>query len=385
MARYRHRRGVPAHASLVAARREDRAGPVHGGRERAVRAPIQRLRDADRGRESEPRAGRAIAARRPALGQYRVPDGRQPGAAARLRGDGPGAAGADAGQSRRGRGRQPGLRRRPTARLAHADTGGPSPGVQPGQRLLLCPDRRPCPACARRPRSARQNHHQGPGRRRTAGDAPVRPTLRLVLALPAAALDCRLRAADRVGRHLGQHVPRACHLGAKLDMDHTPLTTSGQVLEQKRGWGEVASDWASDQRTFKSASWGKAMMWIFLLSDTFIFSCFLISYMTVRMSTTVPWPNPSEVFSLEIGETKLPLLLIAIMTFVLISSSGTMAMAVACGYRRARRMTVLLLGVTALLGAAFVGMQAFEWTKLIREGVRPWTNPWGAHQFGSTF
>ena len=41
------------------------------------------------------------------------------------------------------------------------------------------------------------------------------------------------------------------------------------------------------------------MMWIFLLSDTFIFSCFLISYMTVRMSTTVPWPNPSEVFALR--------------------------------------------------------------------------------------
>ena len=41
------------------------------------------------------------------------------------------------------------------------------------------------------------------------------------------------------------------------------------------------------------------MMWIFLLSDTFIFSCFLLSYMTARMSTTVPWPNPSEVFALD--------------------------------------------------------------------------------------
>ena len=42
-------------------------------------------------------------------------------------------------------------------------------------------------------------------------------------------------------------------------------------------------------------------MWIFLLSDTFIFSCFLTSYMNVRMSTTVPWPNPSEVFALTFG------------------------------------------------------------------------------------
>ena len=47
--------------------------------------------------------------------------------------------------------------------------------------------------------------------------------------------------------------------------------------------------------------------------------------------------------------------------------------------------TAILLLVTALLGATFVGMQAFEWTKLITEGVRPWTNPWGAPQFGSSF
>ena len=43
------------------------------------------------------------------------------------------------------------------------------------------------------------------------------------------------------------------------------------------------SDWSSDKTAFKTASWGKAMIWIFLLSDTFIFSCFLIAYMTVRM------------------------------------------------------------------------------------------------------
>jgi cytochrome c oxidase subunit 3 len=135
------------------------------------------------------------------------------------------------------------------------------------------------------------------------------------------------------------------------------------------------ADWSSDQRAFKSASWGKAMMWIFLLSDTFIFGCFLLSYMTVRMSTTVPWPNPSEVFALEIGGTNLPLILIAIMTFVLISSSGTMAMAVNYGYRRDRVKTAVLMLVTAAFGATFVGMQAFEWSKLIHEGVRPWENP----------
>src|SRR5213592_4871734 len=96
----------------------------------------------------------------------------------------------------------------------------------------------------------------------------------------------------------------------------------------REGWGSVVSDASSDQRVFKGVPWGKPMMWIFLLSDTFIFGSFLISYMTVRRSTTVPWPNPSEVFSLTLFGRSVPLLLIAIMTFILISSSGTMALAV---------------------------------------------------------
>ena len=166
-------------------------------------------------------------------------------------------------------------------------------------------------------------------------------------------------------------------------MDTAPLHAAPIV--RTPGWRGVVADWSSDQRSFKGASWGKVMMWIFLLSDTFIFSCFLLSYMTVRMSTTVPWPNPSEVFALEIGGTHLPLILIAIMTFVLISSSGTMAMAVNYAYRRDRRKTTALVLLTAMFGATFVGMQAFEWSKLIHEGVRPWENPWGAPQFGAAF
>ena len=96
---------------------------------------------------------------------------------------------------------------------------------------------------------------------------------------------------------------------------------------------ELLTDWATDREAFKNVSWGKSMMWIFLLSDTFIFGTFLTGYMTVRMTTTVPWPNASEVFALTIGGVELPLVLIAIMTFILISSSGTMAMAVNMGYR----------------------------------------------------
>jgi cytochrome c oxidase subunit 3 len=157
------------------------------------------------------------------------------------------------------------------------------------------------------------------------------------------------------------------------------------MLARPAGLRGIVADWSSDQRAFKNVSWGKAMMWVFLLSDTFVFGCFLLSYMTVRMSTTVPWPNPSEVFALTIGGASIPLILIAIMTFVLISSSGTMAMAVNFGYRRDRVRCAAFMLLTAVFGATFVGMQAFEWTKLILEGVRPWENPWGAPQFGSAF
>ena len=163
------------------------------------------------------------------------------------------------------------------------------------------------------------------------------------------------------------------------------MTDTGGAAALPQGFTGFARDWTADRQTFH-VPWGKAMMWIFLLSDTFIFSLFLTSYMNVRMSTRVPWPNPSEVFALSFGGDPIPLILIAIMTFILITSSGTMALAVNYGYRGDRAKTAALMFITAAFGATFVGMQAFEWMKLIvDEGVRPWGNPMGAAQFGSTF
>ncbi len=162
--------------------------------------------------------------------------------------------------------------------------------------------------------------------------------------------------------------------------------TNSRALAPAEGLQGFVADWSSDQRAFKKVSWGKAMMWIFLLGDTFIFSIFLTSYMTVRMSTTVPWPSTTELFALTIAGQHVPLLLIAIMTFILISSSGTMAMAVKFGYEKNKKITAILLAVTAFFGATFVGMQVFEWTKLIVvDGIRPWGNALGAAQFGAIF
>jgi cytochrome c oxidase subunit 3 len=165
-------------------------------------------------------------------------------------------------------------------------------------------------------------------------------------------------------------------------MAHEGIATADSPADA--GWQSIVSDWSADKQTFK-VPWGKAMMWIFLLSDTFIFTCFLTGYMNVRISSAVPWPNPSEVFALTFFGVSIPLILIGIMTFVLITSSGTMALAVNYGYRRDRARAAALMLITAAFGAVFVGMQAFEWTKLIVEGVRPWENPFGAEQFGAAF
>ncbi|MGB5353748.1 MAG: hypothetical protein WBN32_09075, partial [Woeseia sp.] len=81
-------------------------------------------------------------------------------------------------------------------------------------------------------------------------------------------------------------------------MSEAALTNTGDILPT--GTRGVVEDFSSDKQAFH-VPWGKAMMWIFLLSDTFIFSCFLVSYMTVRMSAVDPWPIPSEVFALSFG------------------------------------------------------------------------------------
>ena len=147
----------------------------------------------------------------------------------------------------------------------------------------------------------------------------------------------------------------------------------------------LVEDWSADKQAYH-VPWGKAMMWIFLVSDTFIFTSFLTGYLHVRLSTTEPWPLQSEIFALSFGGDPIPLILIAIMTFILITSSGTMALAVNFGYRRDKQKTFWFMAATAAFGASFVGMQVFEWSKLIlEEGVRPWVNPFGASQFGSVF
>ncbi len=124
-----------------------------------------------------------------------------------------------------------------------------------------------------------------------------------------------------------------------------------------------------------AVSWQKLMMWIFIITDGLLFAGFLAAYGFGRLSSSA-WPQQSEIF--HIG-------FISAMTFILISSSATMAQAVEASQRKDQGKVLLFLGLTILGGLIFLGMQAYEWTSIIHEGARLHYNPWGVAQFGSYF
>ncbi len=123
------------------------------------------------------------------------------------------------------------------------------------------------------------------------------------------------------------------------------------------------------------AGWRKVMMWWFIVTDGLLFAGFLAAYGYARV-LAFHWPQQADVFSLKY---------IAGMTFVLITSSATMASAVKDAQEGKRSGALKFVLVTALGGLTFLGMQAYEWTHLIREGASLVKNPWGDASFGSYF
>jgi cytochrome c oxidase subunit 3 len=138
--------------------------------------------------------------------------------------------------------------------------------------------------------------------------------------------------------------------------------------------GTVQTTWAGGGSPF-GVSWQKLMMWVFIIGDAILFASFLAGYGFVRLANA-SWPRQSEVFHMP---------LIGLMTFILISSSATMASAVGAARAGNRKWVVPFLGVTILGGLLFLGMQAYEWSALIREGARLSTNPWGVPLFSACF
>ncbi len=123
------------------------------------------------------------------------------------------------------------------------------------------------------------------------------------------------------------------------------------------------------------AGWRKVMMWWFIVTDGLLFAGFLSAYGYARL-LAIGWPDQGEVFSLPY---------IAAMTFVLISSSATMASAVQAARSGDRRGALRYVALTAAGGAIFLSMQAVEWRHLIAEGARLNANPWGDAAFGAYF
>jgi cytochrome c oxidase subunit 3 len=127
--------------------------------------------------------------------------------------------------------------------------------------------------------------------------------------------------------------------------------------------------WGGGRSPF-NVSYGKMMIWFFLMSDAFTFGAFLISYGTTRFFSAV-WPDPNKVFHAFpfMGHHNLPLLFVSLMTFILIMSSVTMVLAVHAGHYGDRKNVIKWMLWTIVGGIAFLGCQAWEWTHLHHLGA----------------
>ncbi|MDE0184648.1 MAG: cytochrome c oxidase subunit 3 [Candidatus Poribacteria bacterium] len=131
-------------------------------------------------------------------------------------------------------------------------------------------------------------------------------------------------------------------------------------------------------------SLGKLGMWLFLISDAMSFGALLAAYGAIRAGAA-EWAPPSEVLGIE---------LTAFMTFLLICSSVTMVKALEAIQNGNQRRMCTFLGLTILGGVIFLGLQAYEWTHLIKHGLTLTTIPHhglsgaeisGSVLFGPTF
>ena len=123
--------------------------------------------------------------------------------------------------------------------------------------------------------------------------------------------------------------------------------------------------WDGGVSPFK-VSYGKMMMWFFLISDALTFGGLLMSYGFIRHKYADVWPKAEHVFThFPFVQQHLPLAYVGLMTFILIMSSVTMVLAVEAGHRMDRRGVTVWMFWTIIGGAMFVGSQAWEWYHFI--------------------
>jgi cytochrome c oxidase subunit III len=159
--------------------------------------------------------------------------------------------------------------------------------------------------------------------------------------------------------------------------------TAVKIPEQEHHEDEQL--WEGGDSPFK-VSYGKLMMWYFLLSDAFTFAGFLIAYGALRFSMEA-WPIPDFVFSTApFNIHHAPLIFVTFMTFVLIVSSVTVLRAVQEGKNENQSGVVKWMIATILGGAVFLGSQAWEWTNLIvQEGTTAFNNPFSTQLESGTY
>ena len=130
---------------------------------------------------------------------------------------------------------------------------------------------------------------------------------------------------------------------------------------------------STDQKTWDggnrplNASYGKMMMWFFIVSDALTFSGFLAAYGFSRFKFIDSWPIADEVFThIPFIHGNFPMYYVAFMTFILIFSSVTMVLAVDAGHHMKKNKVIVYLFLTIIGGAIFVGSQAWEWGTFIK-------------------
>ena len=139
-------------------------------------------------------------------------------------------------------------------------------------------------------------------------------------------------------------------------MDSTAIST-----------GTEGTTWGGGNQPLKS-SYGKMMMWFFIVSDALTFSGFLAAYGFSRFKFIDYWPIADEVFTHVpfLHGQELPMIYVAFMTFVLIMSSVTMVLAVDAGHQMKKNKVIWYMFFTIIGGAIFVGSQAWEWATFIQ-------------------
>ena len=117
----------------------------------------------------------------------------------------------------------------------------------------------------------------------------------------------------------------------------------------------------------------KMAMWLFIIADTTTFAACLVAYGFIR-NANPNWPRPFH------SITNL-----ALMTFILLTSSLTMLMGVRAAKAGDKSGALRWTLATAALGIMFALLHLREWMTLIHEGMRLFKNPWGTGQFGAAF